>query len=194
MVLLRYIILGLSATPAACGQFATSMDPHPIVVTATDSPQYKQERYDRPAKAKEDRDIIRVIGIYEGSKDQDENDSLMADVDVEVADQGDKNLYLVLSAYRAVNWRLKGPGVKSVRGVMLNGYSYHAIGGIPNSRVVNKSGPENYIEACVFTYHTKPSRGCDSPTDLFSYISKMSDGDEVDSYLGVYNAKGFLVK
>ncbi len=194
MLFLRYLVLGLSAAPSACGQFATSMDPHSIVVTASDRPQYKQERYDRPGSEKDDRDVIRVIGIYEGSSDHQGDYHPRADVDVEVADQGDKNLYLVLSAYEPVSWHLKGAGRKSVRGVILNGYNQHEIDGISSYHVVNKSGPGKYLEACVYTYQTKPTGGCDSPVDLFAHISKMSDGDQVDSYLGVYNAKGFLVK
>lgn len=212
---MRLAILGMALALGGCG----ALSGNSVEVTARETSGYP---IDRVEKTVGQGPLLHAIGIYEASGDHGNGQHPMAEATVEVASQSGREIYLALSSYEPVRWRLIGDGMADVKGVFLAGYNRHEVVGIEAARVVNNSGPapggkarggwtsddEVYDEpayagpagdegvaprvACTYTYWEGSGGGCES---AFGLVGAAEDrfGASLASFTGVYNAKGFRV-
>lgn len=211
----RLAMMGMMLALGGCG----ALSGNSVDVTAREASGYPVDRYERSVA---EGPLLHAIGIYEASGGHSSKSHPVADATVEVESQGGREIYLALSSYEPVRWRLTGAGLADVKGVYLAGYNRHEVVGIEAGRVVNASGPaprgqsnagwtsddEVYEEpayagsgedgedtgrvSCTYTYWEGSGGGCESAIGLVG-AAEDRFGASLASFTGVYNAKGFRV-
>jgi hypothetical protein len=179
-----------------------------------------RERADRPisrfeAPQPEER-IIHAIGIYESGAGHGKYAAAGAEVRVEIDRQPGREIFLALSAYQPVRWRLTGPGAAAVRGIYLAGYHRQQVSGAPQAQVIDRSaeferaeenggamaedaapdttdGKPHYVPVpCTITYADADAGGC-PPAEQFLTNARLLLNAPVASFTGVYQADAFRI-
>lgn len=131
-----------------------------------------------------------VIGVYETDGSHSGNNYPLAYGRVEIKGDLKQPINLVLSSYTPTNWILFGEGLGSIASVLVNGYHLSSVAGIDASKVIDRSGPGQYLSACGYAWPDN-SGGCNS-AGLIAGV-EAHYGSEVTSFTGVYHARGFVV-
>lgn len=131
-----------------------------------------------------------VIGVYETDSSHSGGYHPTGLGRIEIKGGLTQPINLVLSAYEPTNWVLYGEGVGSIASVLINGYHDSFVTGIDASKVIDRTGPGQYITACAYAWPDN-SGGCNT-AGLLNGVSTFY-GSPVTSFTGIYHGKGFVV-
>ncbi len=138
---------------------------------------------------------VHMIGLYDGGSSAGYSNPqgiyIPGTTQVNVLGFAGGPVSLVLSSYEQTNWVLTGPGVDSLASVLVNGYGPSQAIGIDLGKVINRSGPGNYITACAFAWPADAG-GCNTP-GLVSGVESLF-GTPIASFTGIYSSSLTLGK
>jgi hypothetical protein len=168
---------------------ALSAAAHATSVTVTDRGEYSYAvtTYQNPTPTTVQ---THVIGVYETDSSHSGGYHPTGVGRVEIKGDVTQPINLVLSAYEPTNWVLYGEGLGAIASVLINGYHDGSVSGIDASKVIDRSGPGQYLSACAYRW-PDDNQGCNTPA-LISGV-EAHYGTPVTSFTGIYHGKGFVV-
>jgi hypothetical protein len=133
---------------------------------------------------------VHVIGIYEAYTADTTGEHALGTAVVNVNGSSDTPIDLVLSAYEPTQWVLQGAGVQSIHSVLINGYYAGSVSGIDLGKVIDKSGPAQWLGAYAYAW---PSASGGSDTQALVNAVEATYGAPISSFTGAYGATAFTV-